>query len=317
MRVLTITDGKPGHFNQARALCSIMGWQSSEAVAGYCCKAAKGLTYMLDRLGIYRESAFRLEYENAAYDAVVAVGSASYYPAKVISRRLGIPAIALMYPRGFSSDFAHILCPAYDNPPEADNITPLPVTLSSRGAVFFMDAVDDFKTRTDINGPAVSVIIGGGNKYGDVCPRQIQTQLEQIFELTGGAKHWVTTSRRTSGEVERVVESFPFDYKLIYSREQYNPIPAFIALSERIFVTSDSASMISECVSEGRAKIEILKNKPKRKSKFDRFLAGLVENGNAHIFDGSLGDAGKKVSVKKIVIPALEKSGFKRGGGST
>lgn len=316
MDVLIISDGKPGHVNQARALCSMMGWQCKEAVVKYPVRISKIGSYIFDWLRI--RTLFHLQIsqadsgdefnffkESSNMGAVITVGSASYYPAKVIGNKLGIPVIALMYPRGFRLDFANIFCPSYDNPPARNHITTLPVTLSNRDIGFYEKMTEDFSKKTQYSLPAVSVIIGGDNKYGRIQPEATRQQLSRIFELTPNYQHWVTTSRRTNREVERILESFDFDYQLIYSKEQYNPIPAFLMLSDYVFVTSDSASMVSECVSTGNAKIEVLKNTPKKKSKFDQFIKELQDAGYVHVFDGSLGQANKKVSLGNTIKTAL------------
>ncbi len=318
MKTLIISDGKPGHSNQAKALCGIMGWQGRQAVVLYRFRAAKGATYALDRLGIYCEKPFLLlpaapqgkpskgEIDlSENYSLIVAVGSASYYPAKVIGKKIGAPVVAMMYPRGYSLNFAHIICPAYDKPPKRSNITALPLTLCGNEPVFYEKMTEDFGKEFAYSLPAVGVIIGGDNKYGQMNAAQIEKQLQRIFELTPNHSHWLTTSRRTSKEVEEVAEQMPFDYSLIYSKRQYNPVPAFLTLCDYLFVTSDSSSMISESVSVGKAKVEILKNAAKKTSKFDTFLDGLEKRGCIHIFDGTLGDAAEKIAVKNEVGKAL------------
>lgn len=316
VKALIISDNKPGHVNQARALVSIMGWDALEIVVEYPARFFKAAGYLLDAAKIYTSKSFKLKCSQTGnalnvcdikhdFDVVIAVGSASYYPGKVIANSINAATVALMYPRGFRLDFDHIICPVYDNPPKKANITSMPVTLSSRDDNFYENAIADFASKTDCSGKTVSVIIGGDNKYGEIDPVSIKENLQRIFELTPGHKHWLTTSRRTSEEVEKIADSFPFDYKLIYSRDQYNPIPAFIALSDYIFLTSDSSSMVSECVSGGNAKLEILKNRSKSENKFDVFIDNLQRLGCLHVFDGEISNADKKLDVSDMVREEL------------
>ena len=109
----------------------------------------------------------------------------------------------------------------------------------------------------------------------------------------------MTTSRRTPADVEAVIESLPFDYRLINSRDPYNPVPAFIQLCDRLFVTSDSASMVSECASFGTAAVEVLVNRQlKTPNKFEELIQGLEKRNAVHIFDGTLGAANCKIDLK-------------------
>lgn len=318
MKLLIISDGKPGHVNQARALCSMLGADSAEIIVSYPLRACKAAGYLLDRIGCSTSLPFGLVWADGdkvmhpdkisgKFAGIVAVSSSAYYAAKVVGKLRGWPVVALMYPRGFRNTFAHVLCPAYDNPPADRNITALPITLCSRGDEYYEEMTADFGKQFNYSLPGVGVIIGGDNKYEQVTAEVTKKNLEQIFALTPNHQHWVTTSRRTSAEVEAVVESFPFDYKLIYSKKQYNPIPAFLQISDYLFATSDSASMVSECVSTGTAKVEILKNVSKKPSKFDRFITDLQELGAVHVFDGTLGNADKKLDLKPTINQALSK----------
>ncbi len=317
MKALILSDGKPGHVNQARALCGLMGWPYREVVVRYPFRPVKGAGYVLDWLGVWTETPFVLHRPddtdhilglNEAADGcgvIAAVGSAAYYPAKVAAGTRRLPAVALMYPRGFKKDFAHILCPAYDHPPNKANVTALPITLCGRDRAYYDAMTEDFGRRFGYRLPAAGVIIGGDNHYERLCPERLGRQLEALFALTPNHQHWVTTSRRTGSAAEAVVERFDFDYTLIFSRQQYNPIPAFLMLSDYLFVTSDSASMLSECVCTGRAKVEVLKNVTRKKSKFDAFLDDLQARGCVHLFDGQLGQADQKIDIGQTVRTAL------------
>ncbi len=317
MKSLIVSDGKPGHANQAKTLCGWMGWKYREIVVRYPFGPVKAAAYALDWIRAYTTAPFVMAEPNDTAPlndvtglvgdctVVTAVGSAAYYPAKVLARKTKLPVIALMYPSGFRKDFDHILCPAYDNPPKKPNITALPITLCGSDAGFYEAMAREFGQKVAYRLPAVGVIIGGDNKYERLCPDRLREQLEQIFALTPNHQHWVTTSRRTCQAAEDVVEQFEFDYRLIYSKQHYNPIPAFLALCDRLFVTSDSSSMISECVCTGQAKVEVLKNITQTKNKFDVFLRDLQARGCVHLFDGSLGQADRKIDVAQTVREAL------------
>ena len=129
------------------------------------------------------------------------------------------------------------------------------------------------------------------------------SQFDRIFAATEGCERWVTTSRRTPHEVEDLVDRLPFDYKLIYSRDQFNPIPAFVMLCATLFVTSDSTGMISEAVTRGTARVEILMNLRRQQSKFGRLVQNLERDGYVHVFTRTLGDARRKIDLS----PALQR----------
>jgi len=90
---------------------------------------------------------------------------------------------------------------------------------------------------------------------------------------------WVTTSRRTPPEVEAVVDSFPFDYKLLYSRDHFNPIPAFVSLASHLYVTAESTGMLSEACSFGTAQVHVMDNLKPGPHKFRRFAEACSARG--------------------------------------
>lgn len=304
-KALIISDGKPGHFNQSVAFCRHLGLDYEIREMAYKSRAHKALSYLLDHLNIYTQKLFTAPIpQPAACALIISAGSTTYYANKLVARKSGLPNIGILYPHGYRLDFSHIFCPAYDHPPGRDNITELPLNLCAADESFFAEKADEFRQRHPQNKPAVGVIIGGGSAVSEIDPAQIRRQLDQLFQCSEGCERWVTTSRRTPPEVEQIVESFPFDYTLINSRETYNPVPAFIALCNRLFVTSDSASMISECASFGQADVEILMTRQRKSpNKFEELIQGLEKHGAVHIFDGTPGEAGKKINVAPLLNP--------------
>ena len=81
----------------------------------------------------------------------------------------------------------------------------------------------------------------------------------------------MTTSRRTPPEVEAVVDSYPWTYRLIYSKDHFNPIPAFVSLAKTLYVTAESTGMLSEACMFGSAEVRVMDNLNPGPHKFRRF----------------------------------------------
>jgi hypothetical protein len=273
-------------------------------------KPAKALSYLFDHLGIYTEKIFssgEWRMASGAFNFIVSTGSTTFYPNKVLSRKLGLPNIAILNPKGYRPDFSWILCPAYDHPPKRENIIELPLNLCAADPLFFVEKADQFKKIYKPAKPAAAgFIIGGPNAISTIDAAALKTQMEQAFALTEGCERWVTTSRRTPADVEAVIEALPFDYRLINSRDSYNPVPAFIQLCNRLFVTSDSASMISECASFGTASVEVLMNRQtKTPNKFQELIQGLEKLNAVHVFDGTICSANCKIDLSALLKEKL------------
>ena len=107
----------------------------------------------------------------------------------------------------------------------------------------------------------------------------IKSRLDEIFAANKGAQFCVTTSRRTPADVEALVDSYPWSYKLIYSKDHFNPIPAFVQLAKRLYVTAESTGMLSEACTFGKAEVIALDNLKPGPHKFRRFVENLRREG--------------------------------------
>ena len=300
-KVLILTDGKAGHENQSRAFARALGCEPVMLPVQFKSHFAKALSYLLDFFGILTLSLFKsISPANHAYAAVIGAGSGTFYAAKTLARKLGVPCGVVLYPRGYRlAGFDCILAPSFDRPDIVPNVVLVPANLVAADAAFYEAGVKAFRERHTPSGrPAVAVIVGGPNKCSTLSADWMRTQLEQIFakykpQATSNEQQttehqapstdheiWVTTSRRTPPEVEEVVDSFPFDYKLLYSRDHFNPIPAFVSLASVIYVTAESTGMLSEACTFGKAEVHALDNLKSGPHKFRRFIDGLASAGH-------------------------------------
>lgn len=300
MHAFIFSDQKPGHENQSKALADGLGLTYDIVPCTYPAKWRKTLSYLFDRWESDRDLAkITPHLPHRQPDVLIGAGSNTFYSLKVFAKRLGVPCIAILTPKGYRLDnFDVILAPTFDNPPKADNIFPIPTNLTPARPAFYKEQTTAFLDRYQPQKKrSVGVIIGGKNSIANVTAPWLKTQLEQLFAATPECEHWVTTSRRTSPEADAIIDSFPFEYKLIFSRERFNPIPAFVTQCEHLFVTAESTGMLSEAVAIGQSNVEILDNLEIKTNKFARFVNQLCSEGYAHIFDGTLGNSCRKVDL--------------------
>lgn len=242
---------------------------------------------------------------NCSFDVVIGTGSGTFYAAKTLASTIGAKCGVVLYPRGYDiASFDCILAPSFDCPPAAPNVLEIPANLVASDAAFYEQGVAAFlehygrSARPVESSPSfdgrtvfgqhriVAVIVGGPNKCSTLTPEWMRECLAEIFAGNQPTpsdprpvKFWVTTSRRTPPDVEKLVDSFPWDYKLIYSRDHFNPIPAFVSLADVLHVTAESTGMLSEACTFGTAEVRALDNLNPGPHKFRRFLENLAENG--------------------------------------
>lgn len=271
-RILIISDGKPGHLNQSIAFCKIKKISYDILEVEFKSKMFKLLTYALDKFQRYSDELFKeyKKYNFDFYDAVVSTGSGTYYFNKFISKKYNIKSIALMLPKSYNyKDFYYILAQEHDNAPKLDNIISLPLNLS------FTKPKGIIKS----NEKSLGIIIGGDNNIFKMDVENIRNVLNIISKNYDSYLKYITTSRRTSKQIEDLINEYDFDYKLIYSdTPSVNPIPDFIDKCEELFITIDSTSMLSEARANTDVPITIINLRAtKMDTKFHK-LAEIVNN---------------------------------------
>ncbi len=292
--VLILSDGKPGHLNQSLAFAKLLGYRWEVRPVVFKNRLCKGLAYLLDRCGLLLPGLVRIEGPIPEVCAVVSTGSETYYANKLLARRRGVPAVAIMLPRGYRLDFDLIIAQEHDRPPRRANLLSLPVNLS---CVEPQGLVERDRERR-----CVALIVGGPSRHFEMDVDRLREQVTRLFRLFPEADLLLTTSRRTPAAVEAMLSTFPFRRSIIYSREPINPIPDFLAISDTVFVTEDSTSMISEAVTFGSASVEILPlPATAARNKVGRMTADLAARGCLHLFDGSLGDCRRKLDLRSAL----------------
>ena len=273
-RILIISDGKPGHLNQSIAFCKIKDVSYDILEVKFKSKFHKALSYLFDKLGYYTDFLFTdyKKYYGDFYDAVISAGSGTYYFNKYISKKYNKKAIALMLPKSYKyKDFYYIIAQEHDNPVRLDNILTLPLNLSFPREKGYVKKIEGKKS--------LAIIIGGDNDVFDMEHELIKDELDDIFEKYPDYLKYITTSRRTSKEIENLINEYKFDYKLIYSEEpNINPIGDFIAVCDEFFITTDSTSMLSEVRANSNAIINIVDlDSKKENTKYHR-LVKIIED---------------------------------------
>jgi mitochondrial fission protein ELM1 len=290
-RMLIVSDGRAGHENQSVALAKYLNIEYDVVQVMPRFGWSKAFALLSDRTGMYIPGIFRVEkLPQADYDYVVGCGSTTYYTVKRLAKALQAKSVAMMLPKGYRYDFDIILAQLHDDPPKRENIKTLPVNVA------YVEPKGLFRKKGDK--PAIGIVIGGENSTFRMSRGRMEAYLDEIVSRFG-ATHTlvVSTSPRTSAEVEALVASYDFDYSVIYAKEPVNPIPDFLAQCEMVFVTADSTSMLSEAVSFGSSAVVVLPLESEKEGKHQRFVEMLEKEEYVHIYDGSIKYRTRKVDL--------------------
>jgi hypothetical protein len=272
-KILIISDGKPGHLNQSIAFAKLKDLDYNILEISFRSKIFKLISYLFDKVDFYTDSIFDYKKTDfSKYDAIVSTGSNTYYFNKVISQKYNKKSIVLMLPKSYKYEtFDYIVAQSHDNPPKLENIITIPFNLSFSEPKGFIKKEDDRKS--------VAVIIGGNNNIFTMDVETLKKSLDNIFAKFPDHKKYITTSRRTPKKIEKLIEKYEFDYKLIYSQKpDINPISDFIDICDEFFITIDSTSMISEIRANSNGNVHVIDlNSDKKNTKFHK-LAFSVES---------------------------------------
>jgi len=292
MKILILSDGRAGHVNQSIAYAKYLGAKYEIVDVAFKYKFFKNLSYLLDFFKVYTEFIFNTKLRDfSSFNYVVSTGSSTYYLNKIVSKKYNLKSITLMLPRGFRYDFDYIYAQNHDKPPKQSNIIE-------------MDANFSYSKPLNLYEPlkkSVAIIIGGQNSVYSMSVKEIKEYLDSIFELFGDYEIAVTSSPRTSKEIESLLDSYEFAYKVIFSKNRVNPIADFLSKCEYVFITADSTSMISEAVGNGNANIEVLPLISLKDNKFTTFVQNLENGGYLHLFNGKVSKNSKKIDFKKYI----------------
>ena len=288
MRVLIVSDGRKGHENQAIAYAKLKGAAYDIVHLRFRHPSLKALSYVLDLLNIYTQKFFEPFVIEGEYDEVVGAGSGTYYGVKLLAKRLGAKAVALMYPKGFAKGFDTIYAPYHD---EAKNARTIPVNFA------YPEPAGLYKPKKR----CVALVVGGSNGVFEMKREHLEDVVRYIFDRFEDHEIALTTSPRTPRPIEEWLDGLAFDYKVIYSKMPVNPLGDFIHHCDYLFVTIDSTSMISEAVSGGKAAVEVIELPAKKTNKFQKMVRNLANMGAVHLFDGNVGDARKKIDLGRYL----------------
>ena len=283
MKAIVLTDGKAGHENQSKAFARALGLDFEIVPVKFKSALHKALSYLLDFIGVRTLSL--LEFQSSGETPqkagiAIGTGSGTFYAAKALAAK-GAKCGVVLYPRGYRlSGFDCILAPSFDGPAKRRNVVEIPANIVANDAAFYEKGVAAFRERYagSVDNLAC-VIVGGPNKCSTMTVEWMKERLDAIFAENPGSELCVTTSRRTPPDVEALVDSYPWAYKLIYSKDHFNPIPAFVSLAKRLYVTAESTGMLSEACTCGKAKVFALDNLKPGGHKFRRFVELLRKGG--------------------------------------
>jgi len=270
--ILVLSDGKPGHLKQAKALLSLLSQESPQIrskiievkykhwfgrifadiiaffVGRNCLSCGIFLTYLVDKKTWQ-------ELDKTYADIVISAGSFIAPVNKLFSSYMGAKSITILRPNIPLRKFDLAIIPEHDRIQDDSAVM-------IKGALFYPDDLqakvkncrEFFSLSKD---KKVSFFLGGPISEKEEFIKNLKFFIPKLkeFSLKEGYKILISTSRRTPSEVESYLEKelkgfANLEALVIANKNNYDFVfEGFGGLADVVFISSESISMVSEIAS--------------------------------------------------------------------
>jgi uncharacterized protein len=193
-------------------------------------------------------------------DLVISAGRSTEAVAFWI-RKNGNPGVRLVFvgtPWASPSRFDLVITTPQYGLPKAANILHLPLPLHGVTPTTISTEAARWQDRlAHLPGPRIALLVGGNSGpylFRPAAAARLGREASRMAAETGGSL-LVTTSARTSKSAEEALVAAITAPMFLFRYEKTsadNPFHAFLGLADRIIVTADSISMLSEACSTGK-----------------------------------------------------------------
>ena len=211
--------------------------------------------------------------ENQIPDIIISCGRKSVIPSIFFKKHnKKIFTIHIQDPKINLENFDLVVAPEHDGL-KGENV------ISTKGAIHYITKSEIEKARPYLlnklgDSKIISLILGGPNKYYDFSEKQLSkifSDIKDIF-ISNGFKVIVIPSIRTPEKIINLAtKEFDSNSHVIQTVDKQAYLSSF-ALSEKIIVTCDSTSMISEAATSGKPIFVAHMKAKKNNYRFKRFF---------------------------------------------
>lgn len=223
-------------------------------------------------------------------DVLITCGRRSAQFAVALRKRMPAATLAvhIQDPRAPVGAFDLIVAMEHDRIPAGLNVIKVATALHDLTPARLAEAADAWRGRLSPYGrPLAGVLIGGSTSRQAFTLKHARALLAGLSRLrAAGVSLAIVPSRRTPEVVNSLLrQAFAFDPKVFHwDMTKDNPYRAVLALADRLVVTSDSVSMISEALATP-CPVEIFDFGT---AHYGRFLERMTDGFGARRFEGEV-----------------------------
>jgi len=315
LRVTVLSDGKPGHVKQSAALLELLkeaGIASGKVkIAGdevvevrYKSPGHRHIFWLivpvlnffeseervLNVLDAFLEPSSAEKLRSLETDVVISAGSSLLPLQHILKRHRAVKTVIIMKPTGpyGVSPWDLVVQPAHDGQITRKNIVSTLMALGRLPEDQLEARAKSVDEKLSLGGKkGISLFVGGNAAGYRFSSELLHTAIEHTKSFASARQlpFFVTTSRRSSSEVNRLVkrlcEKDPFCKLLVIPAERDVPhtVETMLGLSHTALVTEESISMVSEALRSGRHVISLSVSEKPLKGKKKQFQSSLRTKG--------------------------------------
>jgi mitochondrial fission protein ELM1 len=315
VKVVILSDGKKGHLKQSLALAGLL--KDAARTSGKAEVTSEKIVEIRYKSSIHRHflwlaipllNLFEKEKQifellnhflispqpenlsNLQADVVISAGSSLLPIQHIIKKHLSGKVVVVMKPTGpyGARLWDLVVQPSHDGKPDDENVVSTLAALSHVSQGQLESYAKTYDEKLSLEGRrGISLFIGGSANGYRFSETALRTTIEhtQSFAHSKQVPFFVTTSRRTSSEINRLVkqlcEKDPLCKLLVIpaEKEMPNAVETMLGLSHTVLVTEESVSMISEALRSGRRVVSLMVGEKPLKGKKRDFLLSLKDRG--------------------------------------
>ena len=284
--ILAITDNKLSSLNQCNSIINELKRISKKKIVVEYKEVYRGLLGYLPNFLIYFFLRIRYYFEpRKKIDFIISCGRISAPFNLVFKKKSFAKNCHILNPYFKKNEFDQIIIPEHDIKQKVEKNV-----ITTFGTL--VDLKRFKKKNKNIGKPfntkkkKISFLIGGDGKSSKILFKELESTIKKLNFLSEDYEVIYCFSRRTPFHIKNLIKQKASSRNFFFPQKKNNPYWLLLNISEYVFVTADSISMISDSLSSGK-KVYIVPIK-KIKTKIKNFTELILEKKMAKLFNGKL-----------------------------
>lgn len=270
-----ISEGSPGHVSQSVGLAEALAAQVPATIRQFECRPRSGglMRGFIRRFWMGKRARplpdvmlhhwLRMERpakDEPAPDVIIASGGKSVFAARTLATKHGVPLVFLGERKPYPATWFHTTFSPSSFDTEANDIR-MDVIPTKISPAIVRQAAADWADRPA--GRLWAILIGGSSRSHHYQAGDWERLAEGMSELARreGIRWLVTTSRRSGIDLEDRLRGL-LSPEIVadavwWCRQPEKKLAAYLGAAEKLYVTQDSVSMVTEAVATGKPAIVI------------------------------------------------------------